>query len=96
MANYSTISFGGVTLIIDNNGDGDATGVDFYFSADGGILSNINETSDGIITSIPAGTSWTNKLSFFGFGQVDIVATVDEVTVIETGFVLFFFVIILP
>jgi len=46
--------------------------------------------------SIPAGESSTVSLPIMGLGAIDIVATVDEVTVIANGFVLFFFIIVIP
>jgi len=84
----------GLSLVINNVGDGDATGVKFSLSVTGGVLGFINESADGMIISIPVGETFTYDMPLMGLGSIDIVATVEDVTVTGSGFVFLFFVIV--
>lgn len=85
----------GIHLIIRNIGDNDVSGVEFDITVTGGILGMINEHYDGIISSIPFGSEFSLDIPIFGFGPIDITATVEENTINAKGFVLFFFVLII-
>ena len=85
----------GIHLIIRNIGDNDVSGVEFDVTITGGILGMIHEHYDGIISSIPFGSEFSLDIPIFGFGPIDITATVEENTINAKGFVFLFLVIIL-
>lgn len=84
----------GVHLIIRNVGDVDVFGVEFDISVIGGILGMINDHYDGIISSIPFDSEFSLDIPVFGFGPIDITATVEGGTITAKGFVLLFFILI--
>jgi len=55
----------------------------------------INDHYDGIISSIPFGSEFSLGIPVFGFGPIEITATVEENTITARGFVMFLFVFIL-
>ena len=62
----------GVSAVIENIGDADATGVEWSMTATGGILGMINSEASGTI-SVPAGGTQTISLPMlFGLGAVTI------------------------
>ena len=85
----------GIHLIIRNIGDNDVSGVEFDVTVTGGILDMIHDHYDGIISSIPFGSEFSLDIPIFGFGPIDITATVEENTINAKGFILFFFVLII-
>ena len=84
-----------IHLIVRNIGDNDAYAVEFDITVTGGILGMMHEHYDGIISSIPFGSEFSLDISIFGFGPIDITATVEENTINAKGFVLFLFVLII-
>jgi len=84
-----------IHLIVRNIGDNDAYAVEFDITVTGGILGMINEHYGGIISSIPFNSEYSLDIPIFGFGPINITATVEENTINAKGFVLFLFVLII-
>jgi hypothetical protein len=75
----------GVRVKITNNGTSDSSGVAWQIHVKGGIFGLINETVDGTV-DIAAGESKTVGTGlFFGFGALQVTATVDEETKTASG-----------
>jgi len=101
--------FGGfhTGAIIRNVGDTDAIFVIWNVSAEGGFIKKINVSSSGIVGSLPPHNGMVELVitlpsdQIRGFGRVTIKVTADSLftSKIEKevdGFLLFFFMIILP
>jgi len=68
----------GVSSVIKNTGNGDATNVNWTITVTGGILGFINKTATGTIASIVAGAEETIKLGILlGLGAIDITVTAE-------------------
>jgi hypothetical protein len=82
----------GVSAVIKNIGDGDATSVAWSLDLEGGLVI-IGSHADGTIASLAAGASTTVKIPFvLGLGGVTINAAADGATKTATGKVLLFLV----
>ncbi|RLF37155.1 MAG: hypothetical protein DRN08_00060 [Thermoplasmata archaeon] len=68
----------GITLLIKNNGSGNAMGIEFNMSIHGGLLGLINKQVGGIILNLPAGEEFSIKTVVFGVGLVEIALTVES------------------
>jgi len=75
--NFSITGGVGVSILITNNKEEDATDVPWLIHVEGGILGFITKTAEGIIDAIPAGQSTTMKTGMFlGLGPISITARV--------------------
>lgn len=74
-----TVSGGiGISAVIANTGDADATDVDWNIKVTGGILGFINKEFPGNIPTLEFGTTETVKTTFIlGLGQITVVVTAD-------------------
>ncbi len=101
--------FGGLHTgaIIRNIGDTDALFVFWNVSAEGGFIKKINVTSSGVVGSLPPHDGIVDLVitlpsdQIRGFGRVKIKVTADSLLTSDIekevdGFLLFFFMIILP
>ncbi len=101
--------FGGfhTGAIIRNVGDTDALFVSWNVSIYGGFIKKINVTSKGVVGSLPPHNGMVDLVitlpsdQIIGFGRITIKATADSLftSPIEKevdGFMLFFFMILLP
>ena len=101
--------FGGfhTGAIIRNVGDTDALFVSWNVSIYGGFIKKINVTSKGVVGSLPPHNGMVDLVitlpsdQIIGFGRITIKATADSLftSPIEkevNGFMLFFFMILLP
>jgi len=92
----------GITAVIENVGDGEATNVEWHILVEGGFLSLIDMDANGTETELKVANELTVKtgsLGLFRLGSIKIVVTVeadnvDKITQDETGFVLGPFVLI--
>jgi len=82
-----------VNAMIKNNGDIDATDVNWSIILDGGIIL-LGKNTSGNILSIPDGEETTISSSLiFGFGKTVVRVTVDSVTKEQDVFVLLFIIL---
>jgi len=82
-----------VNAMIKNNGDIDATDVNWSIILDGGIIL-LGKNTSGNILSIPDGEETTISSSLiFGFGKTVVRVTVDSVTKEQDVFVFLFFIL---
>ena len=68
----------GVKLVINNNGLDDAIGIEWDIKVEGGLLGFINKTSHGSVDITAGDKKIVSTGLFFGFGRIDVTATVDE------------------
>jgi len=78
----STLSFEikggvGVRLVINNSGLDDAAGVEWVIKVEGGLLGFINKTENGSTDIIAGDKKIVSTGLFFGFGSIDITASID-------------------
>ncbi len=79
----------GVTVTIENIGDAEWIDVEWRISVTGGLLSLINKTKSGVITSIgPGGKEIVKTGIIIGLGRVKIVVIIEDENWSFDGFVL--------
>jgi len=67
----------GAKVVINNNGSGDAVDIKWEIQVEGGLLGFINKTQNGSVDLTAGKTRTVGTGLFFGFGNIDIRATVD-------------------
>ncbi len=87
----------GVTVTIANIGDGNARNVEAGITVQGGMYDMIRTSTEGTISSLPAGSSTTISTGLiWGLGPVTVAVTLDDVERSYRGFVLLFYTAMLP
>ena len=87
----------GIHVEIKNNGDADASNVNWNISVMGGLLGMIDKSDGGIISNLQ--TSTTESIFVFGLGNIELrveasAPYTNTVTKTVTGFIVGIFVII--
>ena len=87
----------GISTVIENVGNVDATDVEWSISLDGGIVLRPSaRIKEGTIPILVAGDTITKSTSVLGLGRIDITVMAGEVEKTTKGFMLLFFVIVIP
>jgi hypothetical protein len=82
----------GISAIIENTGDADATDVEYLIKVSGGIIGLINKEDTGSIPIIAAGEEKTITLPMFiGLGAISVTVTADAASETVSGTQIIFF-----
>lgn len=86
----------GISTVIENVGNVDATDVEWSISLDGGIILRPSaRIKKGTIPMLVAGDTITKSTSVLGLGRIDITVMVGEVEKTTKGFMLLFIVVVI-